>query len=249
MHLDPSKVLGVVLAHSSAKPTVLRHLPYWLRTCARLILFVPEGQMMGLSHPLVKEIEGVRDGGSYSTATNERCYAALKSSRDLHPEFEYVMLFEYDSLCWSPIPEVAIPAEGEISAIVWPNEPVTPIKGRPFIAPTYLHFPQIYTRTAISKLLTAMETTVPWDAEWGYTDRYLGLAAHRSGVKVKDLRRMGLAYSYENISYSGPYPKRVEECVEAVKRGAVFTHGVKDEATLKRIAPHGGFGLLDPVVS
>lgn len=244
MHLESNQVLGVILAHAKAKPIFLQHLPYWFKICDRLIVVTPEKQKLGLNDPRIEELEIYPDKGSYSTDTNRRCWYAMKAALERQNDTPYVMLFEYDSLCWSPIPTRAAPAEGEVACTVWPNEPVTPIPGKPFIAPFYMHFPHLYSRTALEKIVEAMETTVPWDAEWGYTDRYVGLAAYRSGVSVKDWRSVGLSYSYENISYSGRFPQRVEECVRAVKLGAFCSHGVKDERTLKRIAPHGKFGLL-----
>jgi hypothetical protein len=240
--LDPSKVTGIVLAHASAKETVKRHLPYWLKVCSRVLVVTPTDHVLGLNHPSVIEYPKVPNQTAYSVATSIRTHEAMKLALGEHPS-DYYLLLEYDSLCWGPIPEHAVPYEGGVSACQWTNEAVSPVPGKTFSSNIYLHFPQLYSQKGLKTVADAISNSVSYDLEHGYGDRFLGAAVIRSGVPIKNLRTMGLSYSYENISLS-KFPRRVTECIEAVKGGAIFTHGIKDQDTLKSIAAYGSFGVL-----
>ena len=245
MSLDPKRVLGVVMSHAKAKENTQRHIPYWFKVCDHILLYTPENQKLKLNDPRIEELEAFGDPREHAgIAISLRTHSALKEALT-RKEYDYIILFEYDSLCWGPIPDSAVPPEGSMGCSMFENEPYDVIAGIKFLSPIYLHFPHLYTRTAVEKMLAAADDgRVRWDAEHGFVDRWLGMLAHVAGVPVLDYRAMNLGYSWENISYSGPFPKRVEECVTAVKNGAVFSHGVKDAETLKRISQFGAFGQL-----
>jgi len=241
--LDRSKVLGIVMAHVSVRDTVLRHIPYWLKTCGHLLIVTPLEHKLHIKHPEIELFQSVNNVSSYSKETNMRVYECLKLARDSYQNYPYVMLFEYDSLCWGPIPDRAIPLDGWISATKFMNEPVSPVPGKKFLANYYLHYPQIYTRESLEKITDSMERLTPWDAEYGYTDRYIGMASERAGIPVFNLLEAGLSYSWENISCAR-YPSRVQECIAAIKGGAFASHGIKDLETLKTISEKSPFGYL-----
>jgi hypothetical protein len=238
--MNRNDTVGIVMAHAGAKETVVRHLPYWLKVCGRIIIVLPEGETLGLCTENVEEFSRVPNGGGYSKETNIRTYQALHIARHSFPS-PYYILFEYDSLCWRDIPEECVPQVNAMTACRWPNEAVSPI-GKPFKGSFYLHFPHIYSVGALDKLLPVMERHVPWDAEYGYTDRYLGLCVERACIKVVDTLMMGKAYSFENIS---KHPARVNDCIYGVRnRGIVFSHGIKDEESLRLIAKGCQWGVL-----
>lgn len=237
--LDRNLVLGVVLAHGKARDTVIRHMPYWLKTCAKLLVVTPIGQPLNLNNPDVTEVQLVEDGGSYSTSTNQRCFEALKAGYQFGTPF--VMLFEYDSLCWGPIPSRAIPEHGSMAAIYWRNESRSPIYPKTFKGNFYLHFPHLYTRLGLELVLGTIENSVPMDAEHGYTDRFLGLAVERSGIPVLNWTGQSLSYSFEDITSHGA---RIDGCIHAVQNGVLFSHGIKSQSGLEKIAVHSPFGLL-----
>lgn len=228
--LDRRRVLGVVLAHGAAEATVRRHLPYWLKVCQQVEIWVPVGEAFPMHTPGASVVEAVPNGGAYSGATSQRCFEALAGACESN--FEFTALFEYDSLTWGPIPDKAIPEHGEVAGIRWPNELKSPVPGKTFAGAFYLHFPQLYSRLGLELTVGAMREAMQFTDEHGYTDRYVGRAVELAGLPVKDWRAMGLAYSWENISR---HEHRVAECVEAVRRGALFSHGIKDEASLRRI--------------
>lgn len=244
MSLDPKQVLGVVLSHLSARDNTIQHVPYWHRVCDRILLYTPVGQRLNLNDPRITEYEAFVDSKFHAGDTvNRRIHTALKEA--LKTDYRYIILFEYDSLCWGPIWDRAVPPEGSMGSCLFHNEDYDVIPGKHFESPIYLHFPHLYTRTALEKMLAVAERgEVAWDAEHGYVDRWLGFLAHKAGVPVLNYRANGLGYSYENISYGGRYPQRVDEAAHAVANGAIFSHGVKDRRTLERIARNGRFGVL-----
>lgn len=222
-------ILGVVMAHAAAEATVRRHLPYWLRVCDLVEVWVPEGHGFKLPEGAIV-IEAVENGGAYSAATSERTTIAMGAAMD--HDHEFVMLLEYDAIVWGPIPARVLPEHGAVAACRWPNEPHSPVPGKTFKGAFYLHFPQLYSRLALELTVGTIRQSMTFTDEHGYTDRFLGRAVELAGVPVRDWRAEGLAYSYENIS---AHPGRVAECVEAVRRGVLFSHGIKDEASLRRV--------------
>lgn len=238
MSLDKSQVLGVVLAHGDAAPSVRRHLPLWQKVCGEILVVVPEDQCFDLGDG-VPVVETVPNGGKYSTETNRRAANALRIAQGAAKEIPLVMLLEWDSLVWGPIPLHAVPEWGSMAATKFPAEPRSPIHPRTFAGSFYLHFPHLYTRLALDLVLGTIDQNIPLDAEHGYTDRFLGLAVEKAGVPVLDWRAKGLSFSWENIS---AHPERVAACRQAVQRGALFSHGIKDEASLRQILPVSAWG-------
>ena len=227
---DRPNILGVVLAHGAAEATVRRHLPYWLRVCRFVEIWVPTGEGFPLHTPGACVIEAIPNGGAYSAATSERCFTALAAARD--HDHEFTMLLEYDAMVWGPLRERAMPEHGEVAAIRFPNEATSPIPGKTFRGAFYLHFPHLYSSLALELVVGTMREAMHFTDEHGYTDRYVGRAVELAGVPVRDWRAAGLAYSWENIS---KHDHRVVECMDAVQAGALFSHGIKDEASLRRI--------------
>lgn len=226
------RAVNVVLAHAGTEETCRRHLPYWRRTADRTVFVVPEDQKFDMASELV--VRRVKNGGSYSPETSERALDALRIG--LETGAPYVWLYEYDSLCWGPMSRDLLPPDGSMGSCLWPNERVSPVPGKTFRAPFYLHFPQLWTASAIR---IALSRKWPLEAEHGYTDRFLGMVCHGAGIHVTDWNRMGKAYSQENIT---SYPNRVERCREAVRKGALFTHGIKHAEGLDRIAGAAPWG-------
>lgn len=232
--------VGIVLAHSSAAETVKRHIPYWLKICSHLVLVIPEDHTINIKHPAVTVYRLMLNATAYSPATSARFHQAIDVALKNHSAEHYV-IFEYDSLCWGPIPDSIVPHGKQVTACQWPNEAISPIRGLQFQARYYLHFPQIFPREALQSVSDAIRDKVPYEAEHGYTDRFVGAACIAAGLKVIDTRSIGLAYSWQDIS---KYPARVNACIEAVKKGVIFSHGIKDAPSLKRIAEVSPFGVL-----
>jgi hypothetical protein len=242
--LDREQVAGVVLAHGASAGCVRRHLPYWLKVCHRVMIITPLGHSLPRIENIgVSYMQAVENGGAYSPNTNQRATFALETG--LSMGCPYTMLYEYDSLTWGEVPLRAIPGPFGMGATVWPNEKKSPVKGLEFAAKHYLHFPHLYTRGALEKVIpVAHELLAAGKHEGGYTDRFLGLAVEKAETPVLDWRAIGLSYSYENISGR---PNRIAQCAAEVANGVIFSHGIKDSASLDHISQFAPFKNLAPL--
>jgi len=235
--LDRNKTVGIVLGHAGAKSAIERHIPFWFKSCKELVIVIPEDHSLDIQNDskitVYKFVPNAVHKPAYSAATSARCHEVMKAALKNHPA-EYYILFEWDSLCWKQIPDDMIPEGAEVTACRWDNEPVSPIRGISFKSEYYLHFPQIYTKESLDKISKAITTSISYDAEHGYTDRFVGAASIAAGLKVKNAREMGRAYSWQDVCLS-KFPRRVRECIEAIRKGAILTHGIKDAETLDHI--------------
>lgn len=235
--LDRNKTIGIVLGHASAKSTIERHIPFWFKSCKELVIVIPEDHSLDIQDDskitVYKFVPNAIHKPAYSAATSARCHEAMKIALKNHPA-EYYILFEWDSLCWKQIPDDMIPDDNEVTACKWDNEPVSPIKGISFKAEYYLHFPHIYSKESLEKISKTITKSVPYETEHGYTDRFVGAAAIAAGLKVKNTREIGRAYSWQDVCLS-KFPRRVNECIEGIKNGVILTHGIKDAETLNHI--------------
>lgn len=211
--------LVIVLAHGKVADVVARHLPMWQDMGREVFFFTP------VDDPLPdKSLKQYSVGKSkaYSEDTNLRCREALRfASMTL---YDYVFLCEYDSLVFKkPIPTVFQPTKDGVAAPVFHN--VDPS----FSGKTYLHFPQLYTNSAVHATVAAMDA-LPLGAEKGFTDRYVGLAVEKAAIPVKDLNPTGFVYTQNEID-----EKKLPEALEAYKKGARWSHGIKTESVFRAL--------------
>lgn len=211
--------LAVVLAHGKAADIVARHLPFWQEQAREVVFFTPTDDVL----PGTYWQYGIGKSKAYSADTNQRCRSALRFASFV--QAKYTLLFEYDSIILGDIPNKYLPPAGGVSAPVFHDH--TP--GKKFLGDTYLHFPQMYTRTGLQKVVQAMDA-LPADAEGGFTDRYVGLAVARSGVPVLDLNLTGFVYTQNEID-----EPKLPAAVEAYRKGARWSHGIKTEKVLKAL--------------
>lgn len=214
--------LCLVLAHTAVAATVERHRPLWNHAAQQIILVTPVDAVLP------------RDGcyhltrgwnSKYGVQNNLRVRDALRLASQLG--FAHVILTEYDAVIWGPIPPAAIPPAGGLSAARF-TEPAE-WGGITFKGTQYFHFPIIFDRAALAPIVAAMDA-LPADAEGGYADRYIGLAAERAGLPYKDLFAHGLAFSRDTIE-----GRKIELCRRAVAAGARFSHGIKSAEAFNRI--------------
>lgn len=209
----PKRTLGIVLAHGGARPTVERHLPVWRDNAATIVAFTPLDDCVGL--PGLPEYS-VGRSASYSPHTNQRTREALRFAA--MTSFDFVLLIEYDSLIFGPIPEKFYPTGTGVTAAQFIDKPGDKFKGS-----QYLHFPVLMTRKACSEIVDFMDV-LPLHAEAGFTDRYVGYAAELAGVKVNDLNPTGFVYTRNLIE-----PKDLPEATAAIQKGARWHHGIKSK--------------------
>jgi hypothetical protein len=215
--------LGLVLAHGKAADVCRRHEQVWRKNCDKLIYFTPvddplirTGTELGL-----RTQYSVGKSKAYSADTNIRTREALRLASLTY--YEYVLLIEYDSLIFGAIPEQYVPPADGVSAPVFHNNDPK-FKGK-----FYLHFPQLFTRTAVQAVVAAMDA-LPDDAERGFTDRYVGLAVQNAGIPVLDLNPTGFVCTHNEID-----EPKLPAVLAAYKKGARWSHGVKTEKIFKTL--------------
>lgn len=219
--------MAIVLAHGKAQATVERHLPEWRKNAATIVFFTPCDDRLDIQYPQYSI--GISD--AYSPSTNERTRAALTFAG--FADVKYVLLIEYDSLVFGEIPPWAYPEPYEITCPRFKVEPGGWYKGGEdggFKGSQFLHFPILMSVEACRQICAAMNF-LPLASEGGLTDRYVGLAAEIANVKVKDLWKSGLVYTHNRIT-----KEMIPEAVEAIERGARWSHGIKDEDVFLRMS-------------
>lgn len=215
--------LGIVLSHGGAADACRRHEPLWRKNCAELFYFTPtDSPLERKPAELTLAYQySLGESKAYSPDTNLRCREALRFAAMTY--YEYILLIEWDSLIFAPIPEKYLPKQDGVAAPVFHN--VDPkFKGK-----FYLHFPQLFTRAGAQATVSAMDS-LPLEAEFGFTDRYVGLAVEKAGIPVLDLNPTGFVCTHNEID-----DKKLPDVLEQYKKGARWSHGVKSEKTLKAL--------------
>lgn len=214
--------LCIVLAHTAASDCVIRHRPLWERAADRVVYVVPNDAPLPWYEP--NEIR-IGWNSKYGAENNIRVCEALRFAAE--QDVSHVILTEYDAVIWGPIPTSAIPPAGGLSAARF-TEPKT-WAGINFVGDQYFHFPIIFDRAALRPLVAQMDA-LPIDAEAGYADRYIGLAAQLARIPHKDLFTERLAFTRDTID-----GRKIELCRAAVQGGVRFSHGIKSAEAFYRI--------------
>lgn len=221
------RTIAVVLAHGKAQAAVLRHLPVWQENAKLVVFFTPEDDPLDL--PGCTQFSmGKSDG--YSAHTNNRCREALRFAS--WALMDYVLLIEYDSVVFGPIPEQFYPEPGEVTAPKFTVPPGERCPGRSIIfeGSQFLHFPILFSMSACERTVEEMDKMSSW-AEGGLTDRYVGYAVERANLRVVDLWRSGIVYTKNIIGAD-----MIDEAINAVRAGARWHHGIKDRDVFERMS-------------
>jgi len=217
MQLSNENLIVIVLAHGKVADVVKRHLPVWQQWSAPVIFFTPTDDPLPESLGLEQYSRG--KSKAYSADTNIRCRAALQYAAKTRAH--YVLLCEYDSLVFGNIPHQHIPYPTDRSSRNAVAAPMFHNADSKFRGKTYLHFPQLYSMTAVQAVVAEMES-MPADAEHGFTDRYVGLAVERAHTQVIDLNPTGFVYTQNEIDKA-----KLPEALAAYAKGARWSHGIK----------------------
>lgn len=213
----------IVLAHGGAADCVARHMPLWQKAAAEVVVFSPQDDPL----PPGGLWSSLHFGFSsrYGAANNARVLAALRFAQCCPTPL--TLLCEYDAVTWGPIPEAARPPIGGLSGARFtePREHA----GIRFEGSQYFHFPMLIDSAGVDTLVDEIGR-LPADAEGGYADRVIGLAAERGRMPYVDLFSLGLAFTRDSID-----GRKIELCRKAVGLGARFSHGIKTAEALNRI--------------
>lgn len=213
------KKLCIVLAHGGARETVVRHMPFWERLHDEVWVSSPVDDPLIWDRPLCI-VHG--KSGRYDARTNIRTRQLMRLAYNV--ECVWLTFVEYDAILWKwPEQANTMPELAAMGSVFQNADPK-------FKGSFYVHSPIIFRREAIRRTLAAM-TKLPDTAEYGFGDRYFGLAMEEGAVKVIDGHALGISYSQNHIEQ-----KHWADARAKIAAGACFSHGIKDAQTLQRLA-------------
>lgn len=218
------KILTMIMTHKEALPTVRRHLPIWENCPGKIFFTSPVDSMM--MEKIGKHPElAIGFAEHHGELSAQRIIEIFKFALEYYEEWDHLLLMEYDAFALDITVDV-IPPPGGVSATKYlQNKPIK-FKGK-----FYLHYPMLFTRIATEKVYKYLPEIKRNDRH--FSDRFIGRAVELARIPVRDLMKEKKAYTKNTILH-----KHHSQLREAVKNGAIFFHGVKDEETLKVICPN-----------
>jgi hypothetical protein len=137
-------------------------------------------------------------------------------------DWDHLLLLEYDAIALSLPPDV-MPDKGGVSAARYKQNKPYKFRGK-----FYLHYPMLFTREAVEKLIKFLPNIVSNDRY--FSDRFIGRAVELANIPVKNLIKTGRAYTKNTIE-----DRHIPNLIKAAKGGALFYHGIKSERVLNAI--------------
>lgn len=205
-----------IMAHAEAKDTFLRHFPYWkmqTESLDHIMAWMPEDgkfQIDGLTYQTV----GKRQHHGPQALLRFRYMLEFLNGMD----YDRFLIYEYDSFS---LEHVRIFPE-EFAGNLFPE----PNAGKSFLSPIYSHPPLVFSKVGLKKVCAEFRQ-MP-EQESGFWDRWLGLAIHRAGLTTRSFMIDGTGFSLNTI-----HPDHYPQVHNAIMKGAVHIHGVKDEPCRK----------------
>lgn len=199
-----------IIAHGGAQETFDRHLKFWEAINPNPTVYCP------YDAPIKTKNSTVEFGSKGRAISDSIIRLKLILEQFIQKPADYLLLFEYDSICFdhSPLP----PDPGAIC-----GNPMPSLDAR-FLAPRYLNPPwRISVQAALAILQKAKE--YPFLTEHGEADRWLSAMAHLAGVPMLPYEPRG--YSRQTIGH-----EHLSELRTAIYEGATMIHGIKYEVIL-----------------
>ncbi len=206
-------LLVVIQAHGKAQAIFDRHLPLWLHHNVPILVQCPEDDPVITALPKIAVGKSSHDGPfSY-----DRMVALLDAL--LETPADSFMVCEYDSFCLSRTLRIL---PGVLAGNMWDDFDPPGYWG----SNRYPNPPWLFDRQVARDLKLAAASSP--SIEGGHADRLLAYWAKRAQIPLVALGSLG--YSEFTIG-----PDKQTPCLEAVRNGARFIHGVKSEQLLKCI--------------
>lgn len=225
--------LVAVMCHAQGQDILDRHLPLFEQHGLPMVLFCPADAVV---NPRGHHVWAYGTRSHHDAMANRRFKELLKML--VWTSFHRFVIFEADALCLGAIPvffewDHSAQSVGGGPAKDWDrpficgnvfhdNGPDRKFKGS-----TFIHPPLIFTDVGLSAILPHLDA-LPDDAEYGFWDRYLGLACENAGIEPMDFMSKGLGYAENTILWDS-------QAHDAAADGRIFFHGCKHETVLKAI--------------
>lgn len=161
---------------------------------------------------------GHSDYNGYGTM--DRTMFATLLAASVGSQFDCVSIIEYDAIVWPEYwKNLDHMAGGVYCGMIFNESPSSKFKAKQFthwpVTTTILHWKQIAASMAHV-------------TEGGYPDRMMGLAIERAGLKLQEVGPA--TYSSNKID-----AKQLPLALDAIRRGALCMHGIKDVGTIKTL--------------
>lgn len=191
-----------------------RHFQYWQELGHDILLFSPSDAAVS-----VAGISGITTGKAqhHGVQSIKNFRGVLEHMAGLG--YDRHAFFEYDSICLGPLPEF----KGDLAAIIYHDS------NPGFTGKMFCHPPILFTASGLNRLVEEFKQ-MPFDAEQGFWDRWIGLAIERAGLVYTDLLTDGRGWSRNTI-----YEVHHKDLFNAILRGVKVIHGIKDQQTLEVI--------------
>lgn len=199
-----------IIAHGAAQDTFDRHLKFWEAINSRPIVYCPTDDPVQTEHERVLS-------GSRGRATDD----SIQRLKLILQQFilsgqEYLVIFEYDSLClepeWLQVDDCVLFGNAMLN------------HDSRFIAPRYLTPPWMLSRSVAIRLM-CKANELPFITEHGEVDRWISAVAHLVGVPMLDYQPKG--FSCGTIGH-----EHLSNMHTAIYDGGTMFHGFKHEVIL-----------------
>lgn len=200
------KPLLTVFTWAGDDERIERHWPYWEKSGCDIQLVYP------VDAPCKRP----------GLATGKSCHHGADLIMRILSGFEYALtayretyyFIEADSIVLGEVPETL--TDG-LHGYYLPND-----NEQRFHAPTYPHYAHGMDRDTLEEILDDSIGCDPSEEE-GYPDRFLGRICHENYIPMNN--RVDLMYSRNLLDQ----PKYVAGARDAIKHGALFIHGIKEQ--------------------
>jgi hypothetical protein len=217
------RTLVTIMAHKEAQEIFERHFPLWWDLGHELLVVYPKR-----SRVLIPMPRGKQERQVMQLEVGEPAHSGIESIvrfrtilEQMHGMgFDRYAFFEYDALCFGPLPEMRGDVAGNLFRDDSPN--------RGFIGTCFVHPPLMFTHKGLEMVVNMIRQMKLTD-EKSVWDRFLGLCLERIGIErnVHNFLATG-----EGISRNTWEPAEYPELKKAVRSGVSMIHGLKSKEAL-----------------
>jgi len=222
-------ILTCVLVHKQAQETFDRHLPYWKAWTDKILVVTPEDSQIQTSEQQISHGKACHVGEE-ATKRMRWMFRWLEGT-----DFTEFIVHEYDSISFDRPSIFNSPDTNDAIQGNWFRGEEHP----DWLSESFVHPPLAFRRPALGALVAALGI-IPDHAERGAWDRWLALAINkhneqRTRIWIPSYGSNGFGVCGSGFSHNTIHEDRYPELARAVRNGARFFHGIKQESALKVI--------------
>lgn len=208
-----------IMAHGEARETFKRHFGFWHKQVngvdEDMLIWFPDRKAFEVPGIQIQAVGKPEHAGNVAI---KRFRYILEHMNSLN--YDRYIFHEYDSLSLEPLGDDFNP---DVAGNFFEDK-IENMGG--FRSPIFPHPPLSFSKKGLNKIVSEIRH-MP-ELEGGFWDRWLGLAAHRSGVHWHSFLQNGTGFAHNTVE-----PEHFHSLKEAVAAGAVHLHGIKSPEALK----------------